>query len=246
MAVLAATLVRLLVTGLFRRYRFFALFLVVSAARSLFLMQYAVREEGYTRIWLRTEPLSWLVFLLLTWEVHGISTAQYPGMRDFGRKLLIGLSILAVIGSALSVHIDFAAQPERWPVVALISVIRRSLTTTLFFFLALETLFFAFFPIPTQRNALVHQRMATLYFFCSTIAGLFFNLVGTPDITPAINVGSLAVSGAVMLAWGLLLSKAGEVAPAYRQRTYEESMHWKKKSEELELAVKNWTSPRFR
>ena len=206
-------------------------------------MQYPARSSAYAQVWSTTEPFIWAVFLLLTWEVHGISTAQYPGMRAFGRKLLMAFSAVAVLVAVASARIDYGAQPERWPYLALLGVIRRSLTSALFLFLAIEAGFFAFFPVPTQRNALLHQRMATLYFLSGTAGGLIFNLIGNPAITPYINMGSLSISAAVVAAWGLILTVAGEAAPAYRQRTLEESMIWKKKSEELELALKNWTTP---
>jgi hypothetical protein len=242
LAVFAAVLGRLALTGLLRRHKFFGLFLGVSVARSIFLMQYPAGTSAYAQVWSRTEPLIWAAFLLLTWEVHGISTAQYPGMRDFGRKLLMAFSAVAVLVAVASARIDYGAQPERWPYLALLGVIRRSLTSALFLFLAIEAGFFAFFPVPTQRNALLHQRMATFYFLTVTAGGLTFNLIGNPAITPYINIGSLSISAAVMLAWGLVLTASGEAAPAYRKRTLEESLAWKKKSDELELALKNWTA----
>ncbi len=243
LVVFAAVLGRLAMTGLLRRYKFFALFLGVSVARSVFLMQYQAGATAYAQVWSRTEPLIWAVYLLLTWEVHGISTIQYPGMRDFGRKLLLAFSAVAVLAAVASARIDYGAQPDRWPYLALLGVIRRSLTTALFLFLVIEAGFFAFFPVPTQRNALLHQRMATLYFLSGTASGLIFNLIGNPAITPYINIGSLSISAAVMLTWGLVLTASGEATPAYRKRTLEESLLWKRKSEELELALKNWTAP---
>ncbi len=243
-AVFAGVLARLALTGLYRRYKYFAVYLAVSLVRSLVLAWFPGGTSAYANAWALSEPLVWIPFVLLVWEIHNISTVQYPGMRGFGRTLLLAFGAAAVLIAAGSIGIDCGAQPQRWPHLAVLFVVRRSLTTALLLFLVIEAGFFAFFPVPAQRNALVHSRMAALYFLLQTSGNLILNLVGDPRLTPSINVGHLTATALLMLTWGLLLSPAAEEAPAYPERTLEESLKWKRKSEELELALKSWARPR--
>jgi hypothetical protein len=61
---------RLYSLDLHRKYRFFFLVIVVQVARSVSLLPFDYRTQIYYEMWLWTEPVLWLSYILVVYELY--------------------------------------------------------------------------------------------------------------------------------------------------------------------------------
>src|SRR5581483_6427804 len=95
-------------------------------------------------------------------------------------------------------------------------------------FLFLVLIFLSRYPIPLNRNVLMHAGLCAVYFLCSTMALLLRTVFGVL-VNGEINVFLAATSAVCTLAWGLLLTPHGEevraklptFGPEYEERVME-------------------------
>src|ERR1700676_5139032 len=85
--VLASALVvwRLYWTNLHRIYRFFFLSLLLTLLRSVVPLPFGPRLLAYYRIWVSTEPILWLSYILVVFELYSLVLKHYRGIYTVGR-----------------------------------------------------------------------------------------------------------------------------------------------------------------
>lgn len=203
------TAIRLYSIGQHRTYRFFFIFLIFQFIQSLLLVPFSPKSASYAWIHFGTEPLLWLLYVLVAVEVYSLVFRNYRGIYTVGRwALCISLaisglvSILVLIPSWLRLY-----QPS--PMQFFLPMVERGLALSLVLFLFLILLLLCWYPIPLSRNLVIHCVVYAVFFLSDTMMIMIRNLVSWESYV-AVNTIFLALGGLCYAAWIVLLTRRGE------------------------------------
>src|SRR5579872_3507587 len=94
------TSIKLVYSGLYRRYRALFAYLIfrfLYTAALLFVFT-NFRTAGYQRFWILTEPVIWLFYVLMVIELYSLVLERHRGLYTLGRWVLYaGLSVSILI-----------------------------------------------------------------------------------------------------------------------------------------------------
>jgi hypothetical protein len=207
------TVARLYRLDLHRIYRYFWIYLALRTARSAFLYFLADRSSDYAWTWVLTQPLVWILYVLIVLELYSLVFGEYPGIYTLSRWVLSGGLIVAVALSAASFWLTSAAPPDNAPVIRYYTLIERGVDSSLVIFLLILVAFLAWYPVPLRRNALAHSIVYCVFFISNTGVLLVRNIAGL-QVHEMVNTGVLAISSICVLAWLFLFSREGETRKA--------------------------------
>lgn len=209
--------VRLWQTGLRRTYKFFAAYLLFRIVRS------AVLEIGplfspdakfvgsnlYAQLWMATEPVLWILYVLVVLELCSLVFQKYRGIASLGRWVVLGGLALAVILASVSLSADLSNAGEQFPILRYFLAISRGVLSSLVLFLLCIAAFLAWCPVPLTRNIVLHTFVYALYFLGMALTILLRNLSGS-TVTMYANIGILSVTVGCLAIWILKLDAKGE------------------------------------
>ena len=207
---------------LHRVYRMFAAYVLFRTARSVALatlppVWYAVHQQPYTPygnnvygwLWALTEPIVWILQVLVVLELYSLVLQNHKGIASLGRwTVLAGLTI-AVVLSSITLPSELSHSAEKYAILRCFFLANRGVDASLVLFLLFITAFLAWFPVPLNRNVVLYSMVYALYFIVGTLGELASNLGGLATW----NAVSLAVCGVDVVCLGLwivLLNRAGE------------------------------------
>lgn len=200
---------RLYSLGLHRVYRYFFAGMALAVIRTAVLFPFGPRTEIYYRIWVATQPLLWLFYVLIVSELYSLSLKHYRGIRSLGRWFFFGAVATAAIISALTVLPTITAPPTRYPMTYYYALIERGIATSLAIFLVLLLLLVSWFTIPLSRNLLTHCVVYSVFFFANNVIFLYRH-VGGKAASDLHNISKLTVALGCYYCWAFLLSRSGE------------------------------------
>jgi len=200
---------RLYFVGLHKTYRLFFAYMVLALVRSVILFQFNPLKETYYQIWVLTQPLLWLFFVLVVSELHSLLLRQYSGIYSVSRWFFFGAVSLSAVISALTVFITMAGPPARHPLLYYSALIERGVVTSLAIFLLLLLALVAWFRVPVSRNLLTHCWVYSAYFFSNNVIVLYWHS-GSKDAAYSASIWRLSVALICYSCWVFLLSRAGE------------------------------------
>jgi hypothetical protein len=209
--VLASALVvwRIYSSGLYRTYRFFFASLVLALARSAALFPFSTRTGSYFRIWATTEPILWLSYGFVVFELYSLVWKQYRGIYSLGRTFFFAAIATSVTISAVTVFPTMTGALVRQPLLYSYALIERGVVTGLAIFLLLLLALVAWFPVPLSRNLLMHCAVYAAYFFANNVIMLYWHL-GGKDAAYLTNISRFAIALACFCCWAFFLSRSGE------------------------------------
>ena len=79
------TALKLFSSGLYRRYRFFFVYLVSLVPYGICLLVLDVHSGLYQKFWTVTTPLFWLLYVLVVFELCGLILERHKGLYTLGR-----------------------------------------------------------------------------------------------------------------------------------------------------------------
>ena len=209
LAGMAVLSVRLFATSLHRRYRVFFAYLIFATLRSGVLDSLNQSSNLYQYIWVLTEPLEWLFYVLVVLEIYALVLQDYRGLSTAGRWILIAAVVVALLASAISL-IAPSQLTTQGRLMRYYYVAERAVNFSLVVFLLSILAFLMQYPISLNRNVIVHSMVFSVYFLGNTVIYLLLSMRGTrsiPAITSALNMITLAAVGA----WLVMLNPAGEL-----------------------------------
>jgi hypothetical protein len=217
-------LVRMFTAGLHRTYRWFAIYIIYETIRlaSFGFMHSGTKLYGY--IFFFTQPITWCLYLLVILELYQLSLKNHAGIATFARQCLIGALALSTLVSVAALASE-TAEPG-FNILRTYFLIERLIVSSLLLVLLLFTAFLAYFPVPVNRNTVVHTRIFACYFLFKTVLLVFRNLL--PDDSPSaglINIVVQLLATICLMTWSLLLSRQGEAiksATSYRSDPLQE------------------------
>jgi hypothetical protein len=220
----ALTAARLVRTGLRPRYPVFFSYFLFWVANSIWPLFLNGASHAYFWLWVCTEPINWIFYVLVVWELCGLVLEKYPGLVTLGRWAMYFAVVVSVIVSFLSIIPGIRRGGPQWQTTRYLLAIDRGVTFSLVIFLLLMMLVLKAYPVRLSRNVILHAVLFTVFFISNSIGSLFQNLFGTALYT-AIDTALLGVSAACVLIWLVFLNPAGEGAPETAPRVvpqYEE------------------------
>jgi hypothetical protein len=209
--VLASALVigRLYWLGLYRIYRFFFASLVIALLRSAALFPFGTRSWTYYRIWASTEPILWLSYILVVFELYSLVLKKYRGIFTVGRIFFFVAAAASAIISAVTLFPTMTGALAAHRLRYYYALIERGIETSLAVFLILLLALVTWFPVPLSRNLLIHCSVYSVYFFASNVINLFWHIGGT-DASYWINMARFTLALGCYFCWAFLLSRSGE------------------------------------
>jgi hypothetical protein len=235
----ALTAVKLLLSGLYRRYRIFFAFFVfrVPCTTSLLLLSRLKGLYGgdgtsswaYFYVFYYSEPVLILLCILVVVELYGLVLEQYRGLYTLGRRVMYGALAISTAISLWTLRLRMpASTPEPSKKLYYEIYTERGVDFALVIFILLIGLFLSRYPIPLNRNVLTHTAIYSVFFLSDSTA-LLWRMVFGSQVIETINLIATGVSSACTLAWFLLLSARGEEvkvhAPELRPDSEERVLH---------------------
>jgi hypothetical protein len=225
--------IRLRREGLQRTYRFFSVYVVFSVVSALVLVlavplarllsgnsseRFANNVYGW--VWMFTEPVLWLLYILIVLEMYGLVLQKYPGIASLGRwAIFVGLGIALTV-TALTLSADFSNSSEKFSYWGrLVLVADRGIASSLVLFLLLITAFLSMYPVPLSRNVVVYSIVYAVYFLSTSMVFLVRNVEGG-GVRDIVNVISQTVSVLCVTVWIRYLNRAGEAQTVILQHLW--------------------------
>ncbi len=208
--VLAALLaVKLVLTRLFRVYKWFFLFLCFQITCSLVLLPISSNRSAYGLVFLITEPVVWFLYILVVLELYSLALRNHPGIASLSRWAMLLAVGVSVGVSALTLSADLGRPTGRYKTLVYYSVVERGLVFSLVLFLLLITVFLVWYPVSIRRNVVVHASLCSIYFLSSAVALFIRNMAGY-QITTVISNVMLLVDLVCFSLWIGVLNRRGE------------------------------------
>jgi hypothetical protein len=216
----ALTVLKLLSTGLYRRYRiFFTYFVLRLPSMTLFLVLTnlkglpggnGINSNLYFYAFYYIEPLMLVFYILVVVELYSLVLERYKGLYTLGRWAMYAAVAISGTISIVSLLPKIAAstpEPSRRLMYELAA--ERGVDFALVIFILLIVWFLGRYPVPLSRNVVVHTVIYAVFFLSESLALLWRTLLGY-QINITVDVISTAVSSACAVAWWLMLSAKGE------------------------------------
>jgi hypothetical protein len=206
----ALTATMLYRSGLYRRYRMFFWYFVFRIPNSSWPLFLSVKSPAYFYLWVVTEPLFWVLQILVLRELIRLVFERHRGLYTLGRwAMYLGVIVSASL-SVLSLTLKFqpgTAQHSR--VISYFYGTGRGVNLCLALFLILMTLFISRYPVFLGRNIILHLVLFTAFFLGNSLTDLLRSVLGIHLFT-AIDIGLMALAAACTFGWFFFLTPKGE------------------------------------
>src|SRR5579859_1729361 len=100
-----------------KTYCYFFAGMALAVIRTAVLFPLGPRTEMYYHVWVATQPLLWLSYVLIVSELYSLTLKHYRGIYSLGRWFFFGAVAIATIISALTVLPTIGAPRARYPVI---------------------------------------------------------------------------------------------------------------------------------
>jgi hypothetical protein len=217
----ALTAYKLYRTGLYRRYPVFFAYFVFRVPNGSWPFLFDLRSATYGWVWIATEPLLWMFYVLMVVELSRLILEQYKGLYTVFRwGMLASVAVAASISAISLIPRIRPDSPQRSKYFGLFLAGERGLDLSLAIFILLILLFLSRYPITLSRNVRVHAVVYSVYFLANTFGFLMRSLFGL-QVATQVDLLIMLTSTGAMVAWLFLLSPHGETIPKPENRSTE-------------------------
>jgi hypothetical protein len=212
LVLLALLGIRLAVLGLWRSYPVFFTYILVQIPHGIVPLVISIHSNSYLHYWLDSQPVIYIIQILLVAELCRLVLAGHPGIYTLGKWAMTAAVVVALAISLLSLiphikpHTPQISQRLQYYFAA-----QRGLDFGLGLFLLLMIAFISRYPFGLSRNTLIHAGLYTFYFFSETL-GIFLHTLFGIDETAVINLSLTIVACGCLVAWLLLLRRSDDGA----------------------------------
>jgi hypothetical protein len=202
---LTILVVRLLVSGLFRQYKFFFCYLVADFIQSTEPYVIRFHTNLYGHIFLATESLMLIFYVLIVFELYSVVLGGLKGIARVAQRytaaaLAVSLLIALLLRTAL---------PHPRNIIEVFFYFESAVVLSLVLFILLITAFVVYYPVPLHNNALTYSIGYALYFL-SKAALLFLNSAAASGWMRACSTAALVISTVCIVFWAIYLNPEGE------------------------------------
>lgn len=204
------TAIKLLKTGLYRKYPVFLVNLLVPIP--CFVAFFLIKTDSYNYflIWVATQPVAWLVNIGMVFELYRIILARHKGLYSLGRwAMYAGIAISVTISALGLLPLIRPQTPQISRVMPYLVAGDRGVDCSLAIFLLFMMFLLSWYAVPLCRNVVVHAVIYTLFFLSGTLVQILKSVFGLRNID-ALNSGLTTMSCVCLLAWFFMLTRDGE------------------------------------
>jgi hypothetical protein len=202
---LTVLVVRLLVSGLFRKYKFFFCYLIANLIQAASTYFISFRTNLYGYVFLATEGLMLVFYVLIVFELYSVVLRGLKGIaRVAQRYTAAALALSLVIAMLLR-----TALPHPGNLMEEFFYFEAAVVLSVVLFILLITAFVVYYPVPLHNNALTYSIGYALYFL-SKAALLFLNNAAASGWMRACSTAALVLSTLCIVFWAIYLSPEGE------------------------------------
>jgi hypothetical protein len=230
-AALALLIVRLVASGLARRYKFFFCYLVVDLVQTSAPLFISFRTNLYGTVFVLTESLMLCFYVLIVFELYSVLLRDLKGIATLARWFTMAALGVSIV---LPLLLRRTLPRPRYPIEQ-VFFFEIPIVSSVVLFILLLTLFLAYYPIPLHRNALVYAAGYAAYFL-SKAALLFLNNAGSSTWIRACSTAASIVATSSIIFWAVFLNRDGErrtIIAGHRWSSTSAQVHVLKRLHEL-------------
>ncbi len=201
--------VRLFVLKLAPTYRFFLTFLLFYTARTLLALPFDINSPTYENIWKVTEPVTWVLSVLVVLELCSLAFKEYRGIQALGRWMIYGSLVLSLVFSIIILVPTWRSSKEPPFSVQRFLMVERGIDFCLVLLLLTVLASLVIFPVRLSKNMAIHSVLYSIYFM-SLSAGIFVANVGGKHLFWIMSSSLMGVMSVCLIAWVALLTRQGE------------------------------------
>lgn len=202
---------RLVTSGLYRRYRAFLLYLILSGVEYLSVIIFGADSDAYSWFWIVCQPLEWFLNAWMVLELYSLVLKDYRGLYTAGRWLLSVAVGVALLASSLTLIVP-TQHTRQGHLMAYCYMAERTVYFSLVVFLVTMLGLLLRYPITLNRNTVVHSVVFSFNFVSGSVTYLLLSGMGYRMLGLA-SYGIRAASLAALGIWLARLNSAGERRP---------------------------------
>jgi hypothetical protein len=214
-ALTAAVLVKLLLSGLLRIYKLLFCYLVLSFFSSLAALTIPYNTKTYGDFYFTSETARILLAALVVVEIYSLALENTPALARFGRNVVGYILGAAMIVPAVAVFLDYSGSGEPNPYLRLFHLFEQTMNGTIAIFLILISLFMAWFPVRLRRNVIAY--ISGFIVWTLTNSAIAHLLIEFPQKLLAVRTISsirMCVVAGCLLFWSAVFKREGEARTA--------------------------------
>ena len=204
--VLALRLIRLKLAS---TYKFFLTFLIFNSSRSFVMWPFNWDSLVYLRIWRATEPVVWILYVLVVLELCSLAFKEYRGIQALGRWMIYGSLVLSLVFSIVILVPTWRSSKEPPFSVQRFLMVERGIDFCLVLLLLAVLASLVIFPVRLSKNMAIHSVLYSIYFM-SLSTGIFVANVGAKRLFWIMSCSLMGVMSVCLIAWVALLTRQGE------------------------------------
>ena len=193
-----------------RTYRFFVAYLLFDTLRSILSWSFSPGSLVYRNIWRITQPIIWLLFVLVVLELCSLVFREYRGIQALGRWAIYGSLAASVCLSTITLVPAWMHSKDPAFSLQRFLMVERGIDFGLVLLLLLILGFLVLFPIQLSRNVIIHSVLYSIFFMSGSMSILLVNVTGS-RISIVVSSWLMGISTACLIAWLTLITRAGEV-----------------------------------
>jgi len=206
----ALTALKLYKTGLYRRYRMFFLLFLFRVPNTIWPLLVDFHSQSYEKFWILTEPIVWVLYILVVFELYRLVMEKHRGLYSLGRWILYVAVPVAVFISILTLIPHFKpTTPQHSRMLGYFFAIEHGVDFSLVIIILLILVFLSRYPVHLSRNVLVHVALYSIFFLCETLSVVLASVFGV-HIYADVALLRTGIASACGFAWFFLLTRKGE------------------------------------
>ena len=204
------TALKLLKTGLYKRYPAFFAYLIVHIPCFVALTFLPVKSVWYFYVWVAIQPVAWFLYIRMVFELYRLILERHKGLYTLGRWAMYAGIAVSVTISALALLPHITPQMDQGSKgLAYLTAAERGIDFSLVIFLLFMMFLLSWYAVPLCRNVVVHAVIYTVFFLNGALRVLLYSVFGLKNADD-LNAGMTAMSCICVLAWFFLLTRDGE------------------------------------
>lgn len=201
--------VKLVWNGLWRRYRCFYIFLILTLAQSIVLFGLRSDTLVYVRRWSIVSPLVWVSQAAAVLEVFAMVCEHYPRIGNFADVLLKWCLIPATAAGCALAAVEWRGSwfPSNWFQTLVLA--HKAITWGCLLLVSFQAALCRILPVPMNRNLQLHRRLLCTYCVSIAVAWVFVPLTNAL-ISDGANTMMISAQLLIFGTWLVALRPAGE------------------------------------
>jgi len=204
LAALAALLVRLALTRLYKIYPFMFVYFLVMLSVSVALTRIPLRTTSYSYAYMACQAVLQILAILVVLEMYRVALVKHAGLAGFGRASVLTVTLCTISVAAVGTLLDKNILSGQSAIVHRFLTLERTLDLIVVVFLLLIAVFITWFPVELSRNVALSIGGFSVFYLARAAGLLTANLL-PPAYYLTVNSAMMSASLLILAGWAFLL-----------------------------------------